>query len=132
MQDDLVILTSYTYSSDTMMLSARLDDAGIKYFLKDENLITADPFLSNAVGGVKVQVMEKDYEQAKVVLDEVNAALKARDEIDVDKWRAGYKKVTVFCPVCDSSDVYRKNVSFFASFSAREHVCTDCGHVWKI
>lgn len=131
MQDDLVILTSYTYSSDTMMLSAKLDDAGIKYFLKDENLITADPFLSNAVGGVKVQVMAKDYEQAKAVLDDVNAAKQAQEQADLEKWK-GYKKVTVFCPVCDSSDVYRKNVSFLASFSAREHVCSACGHVWKI
>ncbi|MBS1635944.1 MAG: DUF2007 domain-containing protein [Bacteroidetes bacterium] len=131
MHDNLVTLTTYTYSSDTMMLAARLDDAGIKYFLKDENLISADPFLSNAVGGVKVQVCEADYDRARAVLDEVNAAREASEKAEGEKWK-GYKKVTVFCPLCDSSDVYRKNVSFLASFSAREHVCANCGHVWKI
>jgi putative signal transducing protein len=130
MPDTAVTLATYMYTTDTMMLAARLSDAGIEYFLADDNLISTQPFLSNAVGGVKVRVMEKDLQRALEILSDVEALKNSENKSLEATWK-GYKKVTVFCPECDSSNVYRKNASFFSSFGAREHVCADCGHIWK-
>lgn len=43
----------------------RLQAEGIPCFLPDEQLVTIDPLLANAVGGVRPQVPEVDEERAR-------------------------------------------------------------------
>jgi len=38
--------------------------------VQDENLIQIDPFYSNAIGGVRVQVVDQDVEAVKAFLAE--------------------------------------------------------------
>jgi hypothetical protein len=54
---------------DAYLLRARLEGSGITAYVRDENLITLDWLYSNAVGGVKVDVMGEDYESALELLD---------------------------------------------------------------
>lgn len=54
---------------DAYLLRARLESSGITSYIRDENLITLDWLYSNAVGGVKVDVMDEDYEEALQILD---------------------------------------------------------------
>jgi DNA-directed RNA polymerase subunit RPC12/RpoP len=42
----------------------KLQDAGIECFLRDQNTVLADPLLSNAIGGIKLEVAEDDFELA--------------------------------------------------------------------
>jgi phage FluMu protein Com len=45
--------------------------------LKDENIVTIDPLLSPAVGGIKLMVEESDYDAAKgLIIEAENAYLK--------------------------------------------------------
>ncbi len=46
----------------------KMQDAGIECYLKDENTVTIDPILSNAIGGIKLVVKEEDAEEAKQLL----------------------------------------------------------------
>jgi predicted RNA-binding Zn-ribbon protein involved in translation (DUF1610 family) len=46
----------------------KLQDAGVECYLKDENTVTIDPILSNAIGGIKLVVKEEDAAQAKELL----------------------------------------------------------------
>ncbi len=45
-----------------------LEDVGIPVFVKDEFTILMNPLFSNAVGGIKLQVLEEDLEKASEVL----------------------------------------------------------------
>ena len=45
-----------------------LQDAGINCHLKDENIITLDPFLSPALGGMKLMVYPTQAERAVELL----------------------------------------------------------------
>jgi len=61
-------LASFNLPMDAYLLHARLEGSGIASYIRDENLVTLDWLYSNAVGGVKVDVMDEDYDQALEVM----------------------------------------------------------------
>jgi len=86
---DYLLLRSYDNYINASMTLARLDEEGITCYLKDEYTVTIDPFLSNAIGGIKLMVLPDDFEEAKRLLD-------------------GFDKVyrdAISCPQCGSHDV---------------------------
>jgi len=50
-----------------------LQDAGINCHLKDEYTITLDPFLSPAIGGMKLMVYPSQAQRAVELLEETDA-----------------------------------------------------------
>jgi hypothetical protein len=127
MSGNFITLVTYTYSTEAYVLVAKLETEGIKCFLANEHLLSTQQFLSNAVGGLDVQVRQEDLEKAKQILKDHNSANKQNIP---DEFLKGFEKVLVYCPECESSNIYRKKSSMF-SFSAKEHVCADCRHKWK-
>src|SRR4051812_37907101 len=65
-------------SYDNFMLAnmtlGLLQENGINCHLKDENIVTIDPLLNPAVGGIKLVVEERDYNQAVVLIKDAEAA----------------------------------------------------------
>ncbi len=49
-----------------------LQESGINCHLKDEYTVTIDPFLSPALGGMKIMVIEEQYERAAELIAETN------------------------------------------------------------
>lgn len=49
----------------------RLKEEGIDCWLKDENTVTIDPILSNAIGGIKLMTSEADAKRAWGILKEL-------------------------------------------------------------
>ncbi len=129
MAEEFVTLTTYTYATEAYILVAKLEAEGIKVFLKNEHLVSTQNFLSNAVGGIDVQVGEHDLERAKVVLEKVQQE-KKDSEIVPENLSKDFEKVLTYCPECESSDVYKRKGSFL-SFGVKEHLCADCGYKWK-
>lgn len=66
-----------------------LQNEEIDCWLKDENTVTIDPILSNAVGGIKLMVPQQDAKRAWEFLN---------------KLRYDYKK-TIACPNCGSNNI---------------------------
>jgi hypothetical protein len=62
-------LASFNLPMDAYLLRARLEGSGITAYVRDENLVTLDWLYSNAVGGVKVDVMDEDYERALEIFE---------------------------------------------------------------
>jgi hypothetical protein len=52
---------------------AMLRDAGINCHLKDEYVVTIDPFLSPALGGMKLMVAQPQAGRALELLEEVDS-----------------------------------------------------------
>lgn len=50
-----------------------LQDAGINCHLKDEHIITLDPFLSPALGGMKLMVYPTQAERADRLLEQAES-----------------------------------------------------------
>jgi hypothetical protein len=145
MNDRIVTLAKFTFPTEAYPLITRLEEEGIECFLADENIVSVQPFLSNAVGGVKINIREEDWERASIILKELKTESEKKESLVDDKWKKGFVKVDVYCPNCESSNVYIKRFSFFKTvlavlfafiylpltFIKKEHFCADCGHIWK-
>ena len=68
----------------------QLEEEGIHAFLQDENTVTIDPMLSNAIGGIKLTVPQPEVEKANELLAQIDKT---------------YREA-VTCPLCGSHDVH--------------------------
>ena len=145
MSDKIVTLITFMFPTEAYPLMSRLEEEGIECFLGDENIVSVHPFLSNAVGGVKVNIKESDSEKALLVLSQIKQDNK-REERKVDpKWAKDFVPIDTFCPECESFQVYQKKFPLYKTilaivfipiylpllFMLKNHYCADCGHIWK-
>lgn len=106
----------------------RLEEEGIKAYLKDEHTVTIDPILSNAIGGIKLMVYE---EQANRALELINSFEQAYTN-------------AIACSRCKSTNVHyvtqSKDITnwftaivtwLFGNYALsikKVYRCFDCGH----
>ncbi len=69
---NFVLLRSYDNYVPAHIAMGRLEAASINCWLKDENTVTIDPLLSNAIGGIKLMVAETQAERALEILNSLN------------------------------------------------------------
>lgn len=76
------------------LFCALLENEGIDCFVEDENLITTDRLFSNAIGGIKVKILEKDLNSLKELLQKTSET-KVTDE----------SGEILTCPNCASDEI---------------------------
>lgn len=86
---DLVTIRTFQNYFSAHILLTKLRSSGIECYLKDEFTVTVDPFLSNAVGGIKL-VVKKQFEK------EANDMLRLFDDEYMQ---------SVVCPKCGSHSI---------------------------
>ena len=69
MAPKLVTVASFNMPYQAHLAKARLEAADIPVFLKDEHLISIQQLYSPALGGVKLQVLGENIEEAQDILD---------------------------------------------------------------
>jgi hypothetical protein len=67
--DKIIVFETYYNPIEAHMVKSRLLDAGIQCFLADENMGSQIGY-NQAIGGIKLNLFEKDAETAKAVLAE--------------------------------------------------------------
>ncbi len=67
----------------------KLQSRGVECYLKDEHTVIMDPIISNAIGGIKLVVRERDAEEAAKLLTEFDEE---------------YLKAVV-CPSCGKAEI---------------------------
>lgn len=120
------------------IIKARLDDSDIPCFLTDENVATINPLYNQAIGGVKLNIFEKDLQRVNALLDEHYL-------LPVEEQATGQDEV--HCTNCGSTNVglgqaTKKRFSWWVTllslllsvypFKANQcYHCYDCGHEFK-
>ncbi len=66
----LVTIRRFRDLPEALLAKGSLESAGIECFLRDENLVRLDWFISNFVGGVKLCVKSEDVFKANALLDQ--------------------------------------------------------------
>ena len=113
-----------------------LEEAGIPCFLDNQYMVGVNWLYSNAVGGVKLKVLERDVEQARNLLQDFSTIAAPQDQPD----EAHLEPST--CPKCGSSEIITRNYQRkFAALSLllslplfiflKRHRCKKCGYRWK-
>jgi ribosomal protein S27AE len=92
-----VTVGQYRDLPEALVSRAVLEQAGIQSFLSDENTVRTNWTLSNAVGGIRLQVAAKDEAEAREVLSQPALHQFATD--------SGVDFVQPVCPKCGSTDV---------------------------
>lgn len=69
---ELTTIKTFDNSIEVHLLKVQLENEGIECFVFDENIVTANPMYSYAVGGIKLKVRTSDIEQVRVILDKMD------------------------------------------------------------
>ncbi len=67
---ELVTIRQFRDLPEALLAKGSLESAGIECFLADENLVRLDWFISNFIGGIKLNVRVQDAGNAQKLLDE--------------------------------------------------------------
>lgn len=130
MTDTFKTIATFQYSSEALIFKGRLEAEGIKVFLKDSYTIDTDPLVSNAIGGVKMQVKTEDAAKAQDVLKSVK------------KYSVDDNGQSVACPNCKSEHIevfstikdFKSLIAFLLGFlfgtlpfyAKHKYRCDDC------
>lgn len=68
--DEFITLATFPYPSEMIAIRGRLESEGIECYVKDELMMQMYNSYSNAIGGVKLEVRQSDYEMARQILEE--------------------------------------------------------------
>lgn len=104
-----------------------LTENNINSFIANEQLIQSDWLLSQAVGGIQLQVFEEDVEKATKVLQNYQENEKVSLEVEHTIENPQFDFV---CPKCGSNHIYRDDsaTSFFgvSILTSHKFVCYYC------
>ena len=136
--DQWITIKQFYYQHETFLYQNKLRSEGIECFMKDEIIVTVDPFLSNAVGGIKLQVKPTDIERAKAIIDAIDTHKEeVRDEAKATLTVRSkeFQKTVAECPSCDSEEIFMGKRSLwqelFGLFSKDDYYCNACKHEWR-
>lgn len=101
-----ICLRSYDNYITANLHMQRLEAEGIRTYLQDENTVTINPVLSNAIGGIKLMVHEGQVERASQLLAQIE-----------EEYRKSFA-----CPRCGAHDIHhvpntRKAVNWITAIS---------------
>ncbi|MBB5394864.1 DUF2007 domain-containing protein [Mucilaginibacter sp. AK015] len=98
--DRIITLEQYYDPMLAHIMRTKLEDNGIPCFIADDNIISANPIYSNAVGGIKLKIFERDLEKCREILAQTGD-LHEQDHFEIDE----ETHAPVVCPYCGSSNV---------------------------
>lgn len=125
MNDNYTVLATFEYSTEAQLAKSRLDAEGISTMLMDEKTIDSDPLISQAIGGVKLLVLNDDLQKALKIYNAIRA-------YEVDK-----NGNPIPCPSCNSTHILiapleRKNIFYmlFPFFEKTKYICNTCKSIF--
>lgn len=104
--DSLVTIATYSLPHEAHVARASLEATGIYVFIANEHTIGVQWFYSNALGGVRLMVKEKDAATALTIL-ETDFSEELGKEIPLDE---------SVCPACGSTDVEAYTIGAKSAF----------------
>ncbi len=145
MNNDLVTIQTFTYAYEAAIFRSKLESEGIFCYLQDELTAQVHPFLSNAIGGVKLQVRKNDVDKAIQLLNEGEAeSLSCQESIaEAEEVSSDETEAHITCPFCRSDEIIKTRLSpvvfavsflllgFPLPFLTRRYYCFNCKKKFK-
>ncbi|ARN72270.1 hypothetical protein BST91_11665 [Nonlabens tegetincola] len=126
----------FSYPADAAVIKSKLESEGVTVILRDEFTIATDPFATNAIGGIKMDVYREEYLKAINIIETVNPEI--------------LSTVTqlIKCPNCKKRQVREQHdvhtatnfketitaiyLSIFPFTGSEHYVCKNCNHKFDI
>jgi hypothetical protein len=126
----LVTVAVFDYSEEALLTKAKLESQGIRVYVLDGQMMSANWLLNTALGGIKLQVDESQAEKAVQIVEATKKLRKTPKDYSGP-----------LCPVCHSSDVryelFSPRLVFLTMlisplpFITNNWRCNNCDHTWK-
>ena len=126
------VIQTYDNYESAHIAMGRLEEDGINCWLKDENTVTIDPILTNAIGGIKLMVASTQAERAAGILRMLDSEHKALNPCP----KCGSQNVDEVSTPRKASNWLSAFIGFFITSYAMpvEKVthCFNCGHEYIV
>jgi len=150
--EKFITVLTVAFPHEMAVIRGRLESEGVTCFVQDELTVQVHPFYSNAIGGVKLQVLERDLNQAVEILKETGYIkeenLPPPDEPSPinhsNNQHVTERGVEIICPVCSSEEVVKTRKTgwlflltslmfmFPTPFFQRKYYCFNCKQEFKL
>ena len=152
-KEKFVTVLTVTYPHEISVIRSRLESEGITCFIQDELTVQVNPFYSNAIGGVKLQVLSRDLSQVTEILKEAgyiegenSAPSNEPSHMDKhsNKQQIVSEKSEIICPICGSEEVVKTQKAgwlflvtsllfgFPTPFFRKKYHCFNCKQEFKL
>ena len=142
--DTYKTLITFTLPQDAYLPKAYLESEGVESILKDEHTVQVYNFYSNAIGGVKLQVKESDFENGLAILKKGGYINKENTkEIKIEVVYSDKETNKKICPFCQSENIRKSKEAniltvivyfilgaIFPIFKI-SYTCYDCDKAWR-
>lgn len=142
--DNYKTLITFTLPRDAYLPKAYLESEGVESILKDEHTVQVYNFYTNAIGGVKLQVKESDFENELAILKKGGYIDKENTkEIRIEVVYLDKETNKRICPFCQSENIGKSKEAnlltvivyfilgaIFPIFKI-SYTCYDCDKVWR-
>lgn len=136
MKNTFSTIAHFNYSSEAEIIKGRLETEGVKVFLKDNITIDTDPLVSNAIGGIKLNVLAEDEAKAKEILNSIIKYSVDEDGNLVTCPSCHGKHVSLYSTISDFKSFFSFLIGFISGtlpLTARyKYLCDDCETSFKI
>lgn len=126
----------FQYSAEAQITKGRLEAEGIETFLADNHTIDTDPLVSNAIGGVKLKVLQKDEEKARQVLEAINRYSVDDEGAPITCPSCNSEKVEFYTSVKSVKSLFFFCISFLMTalpiYIKRNYHCASCNNKFKL
>lgn len=130
MSEQLVTVASFSTALEAHLAKGKLESSGIWATVFDEQVVNTNWMYSNAIGGVKVKVHERDIADARAILRTDSSV----EEVTVEPLGT--------CPLCGNTEIEcsaNKKWTILTwlflgvpLFPVRRRLrCKNCGNEWK-
>ncbi|MCF6313625.1 MAG: hypothetical protein L3J39_14355 [Verrucomicrobiales bacterium] len=125
----MLTIARFSTTEEAHLFRLRLAVGGVKAFILDEYMVQMDWLISNAIGGVRVQIADDDLELCQQILQEEPCEPEAQ--------------ITAECPFCQSNDTkkesFTRRLSFLSLFiigcplpvAKNSYLCHNCERSWN-
>ena len=126
----------FQYSSEAQVIKGRIEAEGIETFLMDNHTIDTDPLVSNAIGGVKLNVRKKNEAAAREVLESINRYSLTDEGQEIHCSRCESSKVELLTNVRDLRSLMFFLFFFLISalpiYVRYQYHCENCGNKYNL
>ena len=68
--EKLITVLTFNFVHEAAIVQGRLQSEGVECFLQNKHTVQTNPLVTNAIGGVKLQVRESDLQRSIEILKE--------------------------------------------------------------
>lgn len=137
-------IITFTLPHEAYLAKGFLESEGIDAIIKDEFTAQVNNFYSNAIGGVKLQVKESEFEEGLVILKKggyINS--ENTEEVHIEIVPLDDTTNINRCPFCQSENIGKQKkpsiltviVCFMSGvifpIFKKSYNCFDCGKKWR-